>query len=205
MRLDKSISLRIQTCRAASTVARRASGTWGAARSLGGSGLRAGVLNQLLAQSGILGQYARMWPRDVFYRRLDLARRSNVRTEKAHPGRPAPLLFRTIELLAKPGVYILYRGDVPYYVGQAKKLRSRLWRHACVPDGRYFNHWNFFSAFVTEDRDHRNQVESILIAAMPTANSMKPLKKTALPREVIKMVRQIQHAQANPFLESRGD
>ena len=80
-------------------------------------------------------------------------------------------MFRTIELLKKPGCHILYRDGVPYYIGQAKKLRGRLWQHACVPDSRYYNFWNHFSAFVVEDPDHRNEIEAILVAAMPTANS----------------------------------
>src|SRR5882724_9847259 len=111
----------------------------------------------------ILGQYARMWPRDVSYRLADNEKKKGTQKKGKSS---AKLLFRTIELLTKPGVYVLYRdGGVPYYIGQAQKLRSRLWYHACVPDGRYYNFWNHFSAFVVEDASNRDAVEGILIAA----------------------------------------
>jgi hypothetical protein len=81
--------------------------------------------------------------------------------------------------LKKPGVYILYRDDVPFYVGQAKKLRSRLRAHArgVVSSKTYF--WNYFSAFVVENPNHINEVEAILISAMPSVitNSSKPKLK----------------------------
>ena len=147
--------------------------------------------------SEILGPYARMWPRAVFYRNAE-----SKGTKKTPPKkgklRISKKLFRTLELLKQPGVYILYRDDVPYYIGQAKRLRGRLWRHACVPGARYFNHWNFFSAFVVESEAHRDEIESILIAAMPTANSTKPLKAEPLPPAIIRMVREIQVEKANP-------
>ena len=144
----------------------------------------------------ILGQYARMWPRDVFYRLLPKEKKS-VHTRKV--GSPK-LLFRDIELLTKPGVYVLYRDTEPYYIGQAKKLRLRLAEHACSSDSRYYNFWNFFSAFVVENQEDRNAVEGILIAAMPTANSAKPrIKKESLPRPVRKMVGEIRSNRANPL------
>jgi predicted GIY-YIG superfamily endonuclease len=138
----------------------------------------------------ITSQYARMWPREVFYRHATKGKKG--------------FLFRTIELLTKPGVYVLYRDDVPYYVGQATKLRTRLWAHACKPDGRYYNHWNYFSAFVIEDENRRNEIESILIAAMPTANSMKPLKKENKPAEITRMEREIRFNAANPPLNKNS-
>jgi|SRR5437899_341185 len=143
----------------------------------------------------IIGEYARMWPRDIFFRRL---RKGNSRKG---PSSRKRYLFRDIPLLRKPGVYVLYRDDVPYYIGQATRLRTRLWAHACKPDGRYYNHWNFFSAFVIEDENQRNEIERILIAAMPTANSMKPLKKEKKPPEIIRMEREIRFTLANPSLE----
>jgi len=108
-------------------------------------------------------------------------------------------MYKEIELLTKPGVYVLYRDTTPYYIGQAKKLRLRLYEHACVADSRYYNFWNFFSAFVVEDSDARNEIEGILIASMPTANSARPrIKKESLPTGVRKMVREIERKQANP-------
>jgi predicted GIY-YIG superfamily endonuclease len=144
----------------------------------------------------ILGQYARMWPRDVFYRLVPKAAKKGEQ-KKGRGG--SKLLFREIDLLKESGVYILYRDDVPYYIGQATKLRLRLREHACAKDSRYYNFWNYFSAFVVKDENHRNQVESILIAAMPTANSAKPrMKKESLPVGVRKMIREIESKRANP-------
>jgi hypothetical protein len=78
--------------------------------------------------------------------------------------------------LRNPGVYILYRDDKPYYIGKTKKtLFRRLKNHALNPNGRRYNFWNYFSAFVIkDDTDHIDEVEAILISAMPTANSAKP-------------------------------
>jgi predicted GIY-YIG superfamily endonuclease len=123
--------------------------------------------------------YAKMWPREIFDTDLDLV--------------------RSLPILGRAGVYVLYRDDLPYYVGQATKLRKRLYAHAVMPGTRYFNFWNFFSVFVAEDKTQRNQIEAILIAAMPTANSAKPrLEKENLPVKVCELVRQIRRRRANP-------
>jgi predicted GIY-YIG superfamily endonuclease len=150
----------------------------------------------LRTNNQILGQYARMWPRDVFYR---LITKTTKKGEQRKGKSGSKLLFREIDLLTKAGVYILYRDDVPHYIGQATKLRLRLREHACAKDSRYYNFWNYFSAFVVENPEHRNQVESILIAAMPTANSAKPrMKKESLPAGVRKMIHEIESKRANP-------
>lgn len=106
-------------------------------------------------------------------------------------------LYKTIELLSRPGVYVLYRDDVPYYVGQARMLRSRLAVHARVPQSRYFNHWNFFSAFFVDEKE-LDKIEAVLIAAMPTANASRPLKSELFPKEVTEMVNGVHLAKANP-------
>ena len=96
---------------------------------------------------------------------------------------------------------MLYRDDIPYYIGQAAKLRSRLRRHATAPDSRYYNFWNFFSVFVVADPKSRSEIEGLLIAAMPTANSMKPkLPRENFPPEVREMVRKIRRHYADPEL-----
>jgi hypothetical protein len=115
-------------------------------------------------QGGFVTGYARMWPREVFGR-------SGLKSE--------------LEFLENPGVYILYRDDKPYYIGQAAILRKRLWSHAVQASGRYYHFWNFFSAFAVLDPKHRNELEGILIAAMPTANSAKPkLQREKMPKGV---------------------
>ena len=149
----------------------------------------------MATKNQILGQYARMWPREVFYRIIPKEKHGKSTTGK----RPPRLMFRSIELLKESGVYVLYRDGIPYYIGQAKKLRGRLWQHACAPDSRYYNFWNHFSAFVVKEPNHRNEIEAILVAAMPTANSAKPrIQKESLPVGVRKMIREIGTTRANP-------
>jgi hypothetical protein len=155
----------------------------------------------MAAKNLIIKEHARMWPREVFYRLgRSEGRYRFVRNESGNGKKiEAP---RGLELLNQPGVYVLYRDGVPYYVGQATKLHDRLWAHAYLPGARYHNFWNHFSAFVIEKPSLRNQVEGILIAAMPTANGAKPkLQRAKMPDVVIRMSREIYKHQANPNLE----
>jgi hypothetical protein len=131
-----------------------------------------------------LESYAKMWPRSIFYALGD---------EKSNK------LSKDVQFLDHPGVYILYRDDIPYYIGQASKLGKRLYKHAFDTGGRYSNFWNYFSAFVIPVASHRNQVEGILIAAFPTANSAKPrLKKEKLPLAIRKFLLAQLRSSANP-------
>jgi len=121
--------------------------------------------------------YARMWPRELF----DCKRGKR-------------LVVKELEILSKLGVYVLYRDDVPHYVGQAKRLRSWLWSHANQPNSKYYNFWNYFSVFAVDDATAKNQLEGILIAAMPTANGAKPrIKKAQLPQDVRKLLHRRTH------------
>ena len=134
-----------------------------------------------MTRGTIVSSYARVWPREVF--------------EKFPPvsgnGRQK-IMAKALSFLNGAGVYILYRDDQPYYIGQATRLRSRLWGHAIKADGRYYHFWNFFSAFAVENRKLRNELEGILIAAMPTANSAKPkLQREKMPKEVRELLRDI--------------
>jgi hypothetical protein len=130
--------------------------------------------------------HVRMWPRAIFDRYVV------VDGKKKH-------LDRTLKILRKPGVYVLYRDDLPYYVGQATMLWQRLHQHSTRPGGRYDLFWNYFSVFVEEDKDMRNRIEAILIAAMPTSNSAKPrLDRDPYPKEVIRMMRDVRRSTANP-------
>ena len=125
----------------------------------------------------LVATYARMWPRELF----------NCKNGKR-------LVVKEVEILSKPGVYVLYRDDVPYYVGKATRLRSRLWSHANQPNGKYYNFWNYFSVFAVDGAADRSRLEAILIAAMPTANGAKPrIKKAKLPQDIRKLLhRQMQ-------------
>jgi hypothetical protein len=131
----------------------------------------------------IVSGYARMWPREVFGLFPALKGAASKRKKSLAGGS---------EFLTKPGVYILYRNDTPYYIGQAAKMRARLRMHAAKAESRYFHFWNFFSAFAVPNPRHRNELEGILIAAMPTANSAKPkLQREKMPKEVRDLLKRI--------------
>jgi len=130
----------------------------------------------------LCGLHMRMWPREIFDAKKSLALVS--------------------ERLGQSGVYVLYRDDVPYYIGQAQKLLDRLSYHALNPNARRYNFWNFFSAFVIVDQKHRNEIEAILIAAMPTANSAKPkIERDKIPSNVKKLLLDIRRHRANPWAD----
>src|SRR6266567_6386170 len=61
-------------------------------------------------------RHARMWPRRVF-----------ERPELRDGSKRKSMLAKQLEFLSKPGVYVLYREDQPYYIGQATRPRKRLW------------------------------------------------------------------------------
>jgi hypothetical protein len=106
--------------------------------------------------------------------------------------------------LDRPGVYVLYRGDEPYYIGKSSRpLIKRLGVHALKPNGRRYNFWDYFSAFTIDDGTHRDEVEAILISAMPSAaNSSKPkIPRMPLDRTGAKLLNEIQAL----MLTGRGD
>lgn len=121
-----------------------------------------------------------MWPRAIFERRIGKT-----------------LLAAQIDFLREKGVYILYRDEHPYYIGKTSiSLFRRLRHHAIRPQARYFNFWNLFSAFAVPAKKGRDELEAILIAAMPTVNSAEPkLTKMRFPREVSKLVMAIRTIQ----------
>lgn len=103
--------------------------------------------------------YAKMWPRRVFL---------------VSEGKRLSLAVRNV--LKGPGVYVLYREDHPHYVGKtSRSLFNRIWNHATQPHDGYYLFWDYFSAFAVRQKKHRDEIEGILIAAMPTtANSSNP-------------------------------
>jgi hypothetical protein len=119
-------------------------------------------------------QFIRMWPRALFHMKQ---------------GRK----YLDVHL-KKPGVYVLYRDDQPYYIGKTgKSLVRRLSQHGLRPDARRYNFWNYFSAFLISDPDQRDEVEAILIAAMPTANSSRPkFQRKKIDRQIAKLLNDIQ-------------
>jgi hypothetical protein len=134
----------------------------------------------------LVSNYARMWPREVLDRYLA-------------SGEKPKMLAKHLEILDNPGIYILYRDGMPYYIGRADKLRTRLLRHAWDIHGGHYNLWNFFSFFVVDDRAGRDEIEGILIAAMPTANGAKPkLPRERMPKNIATMLRELRRFRANP-------
>jgi hypothetical protein len=119
-------------------------------------------------------QFFRMWPRALFH---------------MPDGRK---FLRTS--LHGAGVYVLYRDDLPYYIGKTSKpLYKRMKSHALKPNWPRYNFWNHFSAFEISNSTHRDEVEAILISAMPTANSAKPkFERKRLDRAATKLLNQIQ-------------
>jgi hypothetical protein len=60
-------------------------------------------------------KFLRMWPRPLMKKKDDNGR----------------LLIKPLVLeLQRPGVYVLYKGEEPYYVGRANKLWTRLHDHS---------------------------------------------------------------------------
>jgi len=130
----------------------------------------------MATRKGLVNAYAHMWPREVFDAK-----------DVDHKKR---LMAKGLEFLNKGGVYVLYREDEPYYIGKAKRLRSRLRHHANNPQARYYHLWTSFSAFAVDDKNDRGEIEGILIAAMPTANSASPkLPKEQLPKMICDLLR----------------
>jgi len=119
----------------------------------------------------IVSKYAELWPREVF----------DFREQKNR------LMVEAQELLNRPGVYILYRDDAPYYIGKTEgALYDRIYRHANVPSSKYYRYWNYFSVFMVSSIRHLDDVEGILIAAIPlAANNSKPkFQRIKLPRSI---------------------
>ena len=129
-------------------------------------------------------KFISMWPREVW----DITE-EGTRT----------LFLRQVPELKKAGVYVLYRDEVPYYIGRAGVLYKRLHDHANKSTDMYFNFWNFFSAFVVSDKKYLPEVERVLIAAMPTANSSKPkMDPVGMPKFLVARIRAIRRHQTDP-------
>lgn len=139
-----------------------------------------------LIATTLVKKYIRMWPRSIF--------NTPEEGHDHHRGK-RPSIGRMSDDLNEPGVYILYRDDEPFYVGQAKgKLRSRLRAHANQVGSRRSYFWNYFSAFIVENPQHIDEVEAILIAAMPSAitnNSTPKLPRAKMGPSTMKLMREL--------------
>jgi len=136
---------------------------------------------------GIISEIAQLWPRHIFYLR---DRNKNKYLEDV-----------TELLRNKAGVYVLYRDDVPYYIGKSKNLFKRLAGYSRNPNSKYCNFWNFFTVFVVSNHKYIDDVEGILIKAMPLAdNSSKPrMNRIRIPSSVVRQIRRRLIAQHSQF------
>lgn len=133
-----------------------------------------------MPKSKLVIRYARMWPRTIF----------DLFDDPEDGKRKKKLAIHRITDLQRSGVYVLYIDDTPYYIGKATVLFKRLHDHANKFTDRYFNLWNYFSAFVVDKKD-MSEVEGILIAAMPTANSAAPrIPQAQIPIDLRKILRE---------------
>ncbi len=134
-----------------------------------------------------VSQFFRMWPRALF-----------------HLKESKPVLRNS---LSNAGVYILYRDDKPHYIGKTSgPLMDRLCSHALKPNAKHYNFWNYFSAFEITDGDHRDEVEAILISAMPTANSSRPkFDRKKLDRESARLLNDVQALMLTGMKDKSGE
>jgi hypothetical protein len=138
-----------------------------------------------MAEVRIINDFISMWPREVWDVMAD--------------GK-GTLYLKTFRPLRQAGIYVLYRDETPYYIGRANMLYKRLHDHANKSTDRYFNFWNFFSAFVVSNNKYLPDIERILIAAMPTANSSMPkMNRIKMPDFVGDRIRQIRRHEADPL------
>jgi hypothetical protein len=114
-----------------------------------------------------------MWPRAVF----------DMKSGNKHPSDAKALL-------QSPGVYVLYRDDTPYYIGKtARRLWGRIWSHANRPKDRYYNFWNYFSAFEVPKVEHLDEIEGVLIASIPTENgAIRRIRRIHIPTLIAKRI-----------------
>ena len=132
----------------------------------------------------IVSKYAELWPREVF----DFREQTNR------------IMAETKDLLDGPGVYVLYRDDAPYYIGKTERgLYGRVRKHANNPGEKYYRYWNFFSVFMVDSVEHLDDVEGILIAAIPlAANSSKPkFERIKLPRTIKNLMSRLRRISAD--------
>jgi hypothetical protein len=88
----------------------------------------------------LVTKYGKMWPRNDHSLEA-LARHGNVR-----------------------GIYVLYDGSMPIYVGKGILLK-RLVGHRKSKTGRTF--WDYFSWFEVKNSDLRHEVEALLLKTLP--------------------------------------
>ena len=90
-------------------------------------------------------------------------------------------------LQGQSGVYVLYKNDVPHYVGKASSLASRVRHHL---KDRLKGEWDAFSLYVVRGDRHVKDVESLLLRIVKPKGALvsgrfrgaENLRKSLLPR-----------------------
>jgi hypothetical protein len=141
----------------------------------------------------LVSKFVRMWPREIFDAVAEAENGQKINRKT---------IASVSEVLNKHGVYILYRDDTPFYIGQAKSrsLGRRLRAHATRPNARRYLFWNYFSAYVIEDPKHIDEVEAILIAAMPfivTNSAIPKLEREKMDRSTVRLVNRLRRQKLN--------
>jgi len=141
----------------------------------------------------LVSKFIRMWPREIFDAIAEQEDGQKIRHKT---------IASVSKVLNKHGVYILYRDDKPFYIGQAKlrSLGKRLKAHATRPNARRYLFWNYFSAYVIEDPKHIDEVEAILIAAMPfvvTNSAIPKLTREKMDRSTVRLVNYLRRRKLN--------
>ncbi len=102
----------------------------------------------------------------------------------------------------KSGVYALFNGNLLYYVGLAKNLRTRLRDHL---KDRHAREWDRFSIYLTQNDEHLKELESLVLRiAMPKGNRVAG--KFIESRDLMRLFKQkVQLMQRRELFEITGN
>ncbi len=125
-------------------------------------------------KNNIIASVAQLWPREIFY----------IKNGKKYSDDVKELFSK------KSGIYILYRDDKPYYIGQTENLFKRLKNHAININAKHYNFWNRFTAFEVRS-EFLNDIEAILIKSIPLADNDKNPKidRIKIPKIIAKEIK----------------
>jgi hypothetical protein len=75
------------------------------------------------------------------------------------------------------------------FPGGSQRTFLRIWSHANRPKDRYYNFWNYFSAFEVPNTKHLDEIEGVLIASMPTENAaVRRIRRIHIPTTIAKKI-----------------